>query len=170
MKGQFSRTIHSWTYAGHEVTSRKSSTTAWSHFSSTRRRRSGKCSEPIRPLRASVVIPEPVERVILSIEIDDETRNANGKHRATRQLSGYRRHRIRSRGIRRIGGSSRSTKNVRSGFSAETRPRSATDSLMMAKPMHPPSVSSPRWLMHFLDTVVMCSYTVNASSTTRPPW
>ena len=33
----------------------------------------------MRPLRASVVVQESVERVILSIEVDDEFRNASGK-------------------------------------------------------------------------------------------
>src|SRR5262245_7041794 len=67
-------------------TSRRSSTTASPSDSSMLRRRSARCSEAIRPLRASVVVPESVERVTLSIEIGGGCRHANGKRYAVRKL------------------------------------------------------------------------------------
>jgi hypothetical protein len=68
------------------LTSYKSSTRSGSRSSSMSRRKSGRCPEPIRPLTISVVVPESVERVILSIEIDVECRDTNGKRGATRNL------------------------------------------------------------------------------------
>ena len=41
-------------------------------------RRSGSCSEPIRPLAVRVVVPTSMERTIRSIEVDSDCGHTNG--------------------------------------------------------------------------------------------